>query len=213
MVALFVIATILLFVVADAIVAYFKRRESTVAEAKPVLQPQGMPAGLFVDAHHAWISLTAEGKVRVGLDELARKLTGAIDSVRFAETGKRIARGETLMWVKAGNITVPVVSPVSGIVEATQLPDPNAKGTDAGAWLVSMKPERLGFEIRALRVAEEAAAWMKGEFRRLTESLHGLRAATAGAVPDGGEPADGLLRELDRDERDTIVRDFLTKAE
>jgi biotin carboxyl carrier protein len=132
MVALFVIATILLFVVADAIVAYFKRRESTAAEAKPVLQPQGMPAGLFVDAHHAWISLTAEGKVRVGLDELARKLTGAIDSVRFAETGKRIARGETLMWVKAGNITVPVVSPVSGIVEATQLPDPNAKGSGRG---------------------------------------------------------------------------------
>jgi hypothetical protein len=71
-----------------------------------------------------------------------------------------------------------------------------------------MKPERLGFEIRALRVAEEATAWLRAEAKRLTETLHGLRLATANALPDGGEPADGLLRTLDAEARERIVAEF-----
>ena len=211
MVALFVIATILLFVVADALVAYARKKEAPAAEARPAFSPQGMPAGLFLHPNHVWVGVQSDGQARVGLDELARKLVGAVDSIRFADSGKRVARGETLFWVKAGNVEVPFSSPLSGIVKATQIPDAAAKGTDAAAWLVSVEPERLGFEIRTLRVAEDAAAWLQGEFKRLGETLFDLRLATAGVLPDGGEPADGLLRVLEGEARDTLIRGFLTR--
>ena len=211
MVALFVIATILLFVVADAVVAYMKRKEAPAAEPGLAFAPQGMPSGLFVHPNHVWLSVETSGNVRVGLDELARKLVGAIDSVRFADTGKAIKRGETLFWVKAGELEVPFASPVSGVVQTTQLPAGGARGNDASAWFASVKPERLGFEIRSLRVAEDAAAWLRAEFRRLGEALHGQRLQTAGALPDGGEPADGLLRELDAASREELIRGFLSR--
>jgi len=97
------------------------------------------------------------------------------------------------------------------VIEATQLPASGARGNDASAWFVSVKPERLGFEIRSLRVAEDAASWLKAEFRRLSEALHGLRLQTAGALPDGGEPADGLLRVLDAASREELLRGFLAR--
>ncbi|MBI5487452.1 MAG: hypothetical protein HY905_08980 [Deltaproteobacteria bacterium] len=210
MVALFVLATILLFVIADAIVVHLRKGETPV-EAKPTLRPESMPAGLFVDARHSWVALEPDGRVRVGLDGLARKLVGTIDEVRFVAQGKRLARGETLMWVRAGEVEIPVASPVTGVVEATQVPAADANGTDAAAWFVSLLPERLGFEVRAWRVAEEAAVWMKAEYRRLSEALVRTRAATANAMPDGGEPADGFIRHLDAKSRDEILRGFLTR--
>ncbi|MBI5502685.1 MAG: hypothetical protein HY907_20735 [Deltaproteobacteria bacterium] len=210
MVALFVLGTILLFVAADAIVVYFRKGEPAV-EAGPTLRPERLPAGLFVDARHSWVALQPDGTVRVGLDALARKLVGTIDEVRFVAQGNRLARGETLLWVRAGDIEIPVASPVTGTVQATQVPAAGANGTDAAAWLVSLAPERLGFEIRAWRVAEEAAAWMKAEYRRLSETLVRTHAATANAMPDGGEPADGFIRLLDPKSREEILRAFLTR--
>jgi glycine cleavage system H lipoate-binding protein len=211
MVALFVIATILLFVVADAVVAYMKRKEAPATEPQRAFASQGMPSGLFVHPNHVWLSVEPSGDVHVGLDELARKLVGAIDSVRFADTGKAIKRGETLFWVKAGDMEVPFASPVSGMVQSTQLPGSGVRGNEAAAWFAAVKPERLGFEIRSLRVAEDAAAWLRAEFRRLSETLQGLRLQTAGALPDGGEPADGLLRVLDAASREELLRGFLAR--
>ena len=211
MVALFVIATILLFVIADALVAYLKRKEVPAPELQVAFSPQGMPSGLFVHPNHVWLSVEPSGNVRVGLDELARKLVGAIDSVRFTEPGQAIKRGETLFWVKTGDVEVPFASPVSGMVQTTQLPASGARGNDASAWFAAVKPERLGFEIRSLRVAEDAQSWLRAEFRRLSEALLGLRLQTAGALPDGGEPADGLLRALDAASRETLLRGFLAR--
>ncbi len=210
MVALFVIATILLFVIADAVVAYMKRKEAPATQV--AFAPQGMPSGLFVHPNHVWLTVEPAGNVRVGLDALARKLVGAIDSVRFAEAGKAIKRGETLFWVKGGDVEVPFASPVSGVVQTTQVPAAGAMGNDPSAWFATVKPERLGFEIRSLRVAEDAASWLRAEFQRLGESLHGLRLQTAGALPDGGEPADGLLRVLDAAGREVLLRGFLARA-
>ena len=52
---------------------------------------------------------------------------------------------------------------------------------------------------------------MRAECRRLGEALHGLRAATANALPDGGEPVDGFLRHLDEGSRREILKGFLVR--
>jgi glycine cleavage system H lipoate-binding protein len=201
----------------DAIVILARRRTAgasapAVDLAARLAGPHRMPAGMFLHPSHIWLTVDPQGRVRVGLDELAQRLIGPIEGVRFQAAGQRIARGDTLLSIQVGEIEVPIASPVSGILEKTQIPSNGRTGTDPESWLCTLQPEKLGEEIRPLRLAEEAASWLAGEFARLRETLHGLRLSPAMAtLPDGGEPADGLLRFLDAPGRDAVVRSFFIR--
>jgi glycine cleavage system H lipoate-binding protein len=149
-----------------------------------------------------------QGLVRVGLDELAQRLLGRVESVRFPAQGMRVEVGQPLFTVQVGPAAVPIPAPVTGIVEASQIPQ-SGPGTRPEAWMVAIRPERLGEEIRPLRVAEEAGRWLATEFGRLSEVLHGLRLSpVAATMPDGGEPVDGLLGVLDDGGREVLVHEF-----
>ncbi len=215
MVALFVIITIALFLVADLAVIYARRRKRAKLEvpasiAATGLQPHGVPAGLFVHPSHLWVAVDPKGSVRVGLDELAQRLMGPLEVVRFQAVGRRIARGETLFSVQLGDVEVPIASPISGTLQATQVPEGDAT-LSPDSWLCSIEPERLGEEIRPMRIAEQATAWMAGEFQRLREMLHTLQLRPAMTLPDGGELASGLLRILEPKDRDAVVEEFIRR--
>lgn len=212
MVALFVLGTIVLFLAADAVVLVLQRRKSRAlepaAEAPVLPSPRPMPGGMFVHPSHVWLTVEPQGLVRVGLDELAQRLVGPVQSVRFPAQGMRVEAGQTLFTVQVGPATVPIPAPVTGTVESSQLPQAGV-GANPEAWMVAIRPERLGEEIRPLRVAEEARRWLVREFGRLSEVLHGLRLAPAAAtMPDGGEPVDGLLGVLDEGGRQVVVHEF-----
>jgi glycine cleavage system H lipoate-binding protein len=213
MVALFVLGTIVLFLAADAVVLVLQRRKARAlepaAEAPVTLpSPRPMPGGMFVHPSHVWLTVDPQGLVRVGLDELAQRLLGRVESVRFPAQGMRIEAGQTLFTVQLGSATVPIPAPVTGTIEASQIPQ-DGSGPRPEAWMVAIRPERLGEEIRPLRVAEEAGRWLAREFGRLSEVLHGLRLAPAAAtMPDGGEPVDGLLKVLDEGGRQVVVHEF-----
>lgn len=218
MVALFVLATIALFLIADLIVIQVRKRNAStspvpVTKQAPALRPHRVPAGVFLSPSHLWLTIEPSGRVKVGLDELAQRLLGPLDAVRFPSVGRRIARGETLFSVQMGEAELPIASPVSGVLHATQVPNGGmvSEGTDPDAWLVAVEPERMGEEIRPLRLAEEAASWLSNEFARLRETLHGLHLRPAATLPDGGEPAEGLLRVLDAKDRDAVLRGFLLR--
>lgn len=218
MVALFVLATIAVFLIADLIVVQARKKHavSEIAPVKseaPALEPHRVPAGMFLSPSHLWVTIDPSGRVKVGLDELAQRLLGPLDVVRFPSVGRRIARGEVLFSVQMGDTELPITSPVSGVLHASQVPNGGmvSEGTDPDAWLVTMEPERMGEEIRPLRLAEDAASWLGGEFARLREVLHGLHLRPAATLPDGGEPAEGLLRILEAKDRDAVLRGFLLR--
>ncbi len=217
MVALFVLGTIVLFLAVDGVLILARRRRASALSpaadlAARIAGPHRMPAGMFLHPSHLWLTIDPQGRVKVGLDELAQRLIGPIDGVRFQSDGQRIARGDTLLSIQVGDTEVPIASPVSGVLEKTQIPANGRTGTDPDAWLCSLQPEKLGEEIRPLRLAEDAASWLAGEFVRLREALHGLRLSPAMAtLPDGGEPADGLLRFLDAPGRNALIHSFFVR--
>jgi glycine cleavage system H lipoate-binding protein len=217
MVALFVIGTIILFLALDGVVILARRRrEAAVPKAADiplaVPDPRRMPAGMYLHPSHLWATVDPEGRVRLGFDELAQKLIGRIETARFLAKGMHVEKGETLFSVQVGSIEIPFASPVSGTVRETRVPDGEA-GARPDAWLCTVEPDRLAEDIRPFRLAEEAGAWLGMEFQRLRESIHALRLrpAMAGALPDGGEPVEGLLKVLDSEGRDHLVRDFLVQ--
>jgi glycine cleavage system H lipoate-binding protein len=174
-------------------------------------KPQRVPSGVFFSPSHLWLTIEPSGRVKVGLDELAQRVLGPLEAVRFPSIGRRVSRGETLFSLQIGDTEVPIAAPVSGTLRATQVPNGGlASGrTDPDDWFVTIEPEKMGEEIRSLRLAEEAATWLSSEFKRLTETLHGLHLRPAATLPDGGEPAEGLLWVLEARDRDVVLKGFL----
>lgn len=168
MVALFVLATIVLFLAIDGIIILARRRKAAAlmpaaSLAARIAGPHRMPSGMFLHPSHLWLTIDPQGRVRVGLDELAQRLLGPIQGVRFQAAGQRVARGDTLFSIQLGETEIPITSPVSGTIEKTQIPANGRTGTDPESWLCSLQPEKLGEEIRPLRLAEDAASWLSAD--------------------------------------------------
>ncbi|MDI7266827.1 MAG: hypothetical protein QME96_02385 [Myxococcota bacterium] len=219
MVALFVIGMFLLFVAADALVMHRRRSRESAAvctaggPASAVFGSRGMPSGMFLHPSHTWLTVDPSGVVKIGLDELSLRLLGPLGpgSVVLPEPGSRVAAGETMLKVRFADIEIPIPSPVTGTIESTQesFRTRHSEGVVPDAWCCSLRPDRLARDLKPLRIAEDARAWLVAEFARLHGMLPSLRPAAA-TLPDGGEPAAGLLRLLDAAGRETVLREFLS---
>ncbi len=213
MVVLLVLLTLVVFVAADAFVTYLREREKqTGAEGKPLPAPEALPGGMFVHPTHTWVTLEPGGLVRIGLDEIARRLIGPVNGVRFAENGWRVQKGETLFWIKVGDDEVAIPSPVGGTIKESRAAHAMASGNDPDAWLVAVEPDKLAADLRPMRLAEEAASWLIAEMRRLRLALEELHFAANGTLLDGGEPTAGILGELGKSQRDQLVQLFLVRS-
>lgn len=157
-----------------------------------------VPAGVFVSPQHAWAKLEMNGTVRVGIDDLVRKLFGPIEQVALPQNGKKYQKGERLFSIEYGDYTLDVPAPLSGKVIAA-----NSEHADHPEWL-AVKPFELGWvcvlepadlaaELPGLKVGCDAVAWYQDEldrFSRLSDRLGEENAATNSTGTDrSGGPA------------------------
>jgi len=91
-----------------------------------------VPAGIFISPQHAWAKIEANGTVRVGLDDLIRKVFGKIDQVQLPEAKQMIEKGETLFSLKYGDYRLKIPSPISGKITAV-----NSEHAEQPEWLAS----------------------------------------------------------------------------
>ena len=114
MVAIFVVATIIVFFVID----YFVQRaeKNKVAQAVPVSTKAQfvIPKGYFFGKGHTWIELLSGNLARIGLDDFSQKIIGRIDDIAFAPGGKEIAKGDKLFTVQQGEKSLSFCAPISG---------------------------------------------------------------------------------------------------
>jgi glycine cleavage system H protein len=215
---------VVLFIVISLTVNFFVERSAArnappVAALPPARREIPLPRGLFLDGGHTWAALEPSGRVRLGLDDLARSALGRADSVEIPRPGTEIRRGQPLFTVVQGQRRATFSSPIDGVLASvngllaahpeTLARDPYQKG-----WVLALLPKNLGASLRNLFVADEAARWLAGERERFEAFVSGrLRLAPQlGAVmPDGGRPVDGVLQHLDDDSWNAFTRDFLSR--
>jgi len=213
MIVLLVLLTLVVFVAADAVVTYLRERgRGPAAEGKSVPAPEELPGGMFLHPTHTWITIEPGGMVKIGLDEIARKIIGPVNGLRFAENGWRVRKGETLLWLEVGGEELPIPSPVGGTVKETRAVHATASGNDPDAWLVALEPDHLAADLQPMRLAEEATSWLLEEMRRLRLALEGLHFAANGTLLDGGEPTPGILGALGKSQREQLFHLFLARS-
>jgi glycine cleavage system H protein len=220
MVALIVIATILAFLAVDLIVQTLqaRSRQKKVKPAAPV-HPDALqwefhhPNGVFLSPGHTWASLEPNGSMRVGMDDFARQMVGAIDTMDLPKVGTKVRAGEPLVRLYKGASLANLIAPLDGEVmdvhtglALNAVPvrrDPYGEG-----WMVLLKPENLSRGLSRLTVAEEANSFLGKEVERFRGFLASYEPALAQAA-DGGKPLPGLAAELGPQAWDRFRREFL----
>jgi CheY-like chemotaxis protein/glycine cleavage system H lipoate-binding protein len=133
-----------------------------------------VPAGIFVSKQHAWARIETNGTVRVGPDDLIRKIFEKIDHVELPKTREKIEKGETLFSLKFGDYSLKIPSPVSGTItsvnsEHAEHPEWLAIKPFGLSWMCGIEPSNLARELPDLRIGRDSINWYQEEIDRYQE--------------------------------------------
>ncbi|MBI2834325.1 MAG: glycine cleavage system protein H [Acidobacteria bacterium] len=167
-----------------------------------------VPEGLYFHPGHAWARVEENGEVTVGLDDFASKLVGPLAGIRFPAAGARVGQGEPGWTLVADDQAVDMLSPIDGTVVET---NPHAFAPQRPSdpygrdWLLRLKPDRLGANVKTLLANGTTRAWMA-----LAADALRARLSSPGLVyQDGGVLIDGVARTLEPEKWADIAREFL----
>jgi len=133
-----------------------------------------VPAGVFVSPQHAWAKIELNGTVRVGLDDLIRKIFEKVDHVELPAAEQRIEKGETLFSIKYGDYRLKIPSPLSGKVtsvntEHADHPEWLSAKPFELSWMCGIEPSNLAKELPDLRIGLDSVDWYQKEVDRYNE--------------------------------------------
>jgi len=142
-----------------------------------------VPAGAFISPQHAWAKIELNGTVRIGLDDLIRKLFAKIDHVELPEKGQIVAKGDRLFALKYGDYSLDIPAPLSGEIssvntEHAEHPEWLAIKPFELSWMCGIAPSDLAGELPSLRIGRDAVSWYQDELDRYSELAGQLKENT-----------------------------------
>lgn len=168
----------------------------------------------FYHPSHLWVRVEEGGHVRVGIDDLARRILGRVEEIVVpqAETSLRLEQKVLSFRGEAGKIDLPM--PICGTALARNedlLADPGKLQRPAHqeVWLLRARPNRLQEDLSGLFYGHRVVAWLRGEIEKVKERLLAAQAVEAGSLPDGGTLDVSILDSLEPKLRCSLAEDLL----
>jgi glycine cleavage system H protein len=114
-----------------------------------------------------WAKLEPDGRVRVGMTDLAQNLAGKIRFIRIQRPGKAIDQGKGFATMETGKWVGPLEAPISGTIEEINKAlrrKPQALNSDpyGDGWIALLKPSKPE-ELQGLVHGEGLVDWYKKE--------------------------------------------------
>jgi glycine cleavage system H lipoate-binding protein len=180
------------------------------AQARKVVGGFELAEGLYYHAGHTWARPEYGGRVRIGLDDLARKLLGRLSRVGMAGVGQTVKQGETACELHRNGWRAGAVSPVDGIITHVNydlLNDPTLlqESPYEKGWLMIVEPTRLRKNLKSLYFGSDAERYLEEEREKLFARIHQESRMAA----DGGVSVDDFGRDLKEGEWSQLVKEFL----
>ena len=122
-----------------------------------------------------WAKPEPDGRIRVGITDLAGKLAGKIRFIRIKPPGRSVEQGKGVGTMETGKWVGPVESPISGTIEEinrTLRRKPQALNTDpyGDGWIALLKPSNAE-ELENLIHGEAAVDWYKKEIEKKQKQI------------------------------------------
>ena len=203
MIALLVVLTFLAAVLIDHLV---NRNPIPIAEPKvlpmkmaPRLTPAvvagfKVPDNLLYHVGHTWALAESPQLVRIGLDDLAAKVAGPVDTIDVPERGQWIRQGQKIIAMHHDGRDLELLSPIEGAIVSINekvLRDPELARKDpyGEGWLMTVNSPDATTNFHNLLRGSVARRWME-------DSALKLRGAGAMAQ-DGGLALDAVVDAAD----------------
>lgn len=157
-----------------------------------------VPRNLRYHPGHGWVMRERKNFARVGLDELAAKVLGAVDKIQLPEPGRWIRQGQRVISFFRNGQKVEVSSPVEGEVleinrELLAKPQEIGKDPYGEGWLMTVHVPDEENTQRNLIPKKLVPAWIHEAIDR----LYAQQPQLAGPVmAEGGEPVADLTAAL-----------------
>ena len=220
MVALFVIATFLVFLFIDYLIQKKTQPAEVQEPARRSFERFVIPRGYFFSQKHAWLEILGSGNARVGIDDFVQKIIGSIDSVRLVPEKIAVKRGDPILTITQNGRELSLGAPISGKVLAVNdalLKSPELLTQDPylSGWIATIQPENISSELKSMSVAEEAAIWLRKEVTRFRDfiTVRTPQLATGVTMLDGGLPVVGALKGADVSVWKEFEQEFLSPAQ
>ncbi len=118
---------------------------------------------------HLWARVE-DGRVRVGLDDLAQRSAGKVRHVRLKPPGRKIAAGRSFGTIEAGKYVGLLRAPVGGsLVETNQavMGQPELINSDpyGQGWLVVIEADDLDADLAGLVHGPDVQPWLEESVR------------------------------------------------
>lgn len=172
-----------------------------------------IPGGVLISQGHCWAGLSQDGAVKVGLDDFAKKLIGAVDRIELPSVGMTVKAGQQLFSIRQKHRSAQFHSPVSGRVVKVNM----ALSEDCGGleltpyyanWICVIESGNLDAELPALRIGKSAVALFQDDLERFRAAMKEMVKVAAGkAYPDDALYV-GELAHLDDEQWERIVKEF-----
>ena len=166
----------------------------------------------FYAPTHQWLRKVEAGILRMGFDDLAQRVLPDLTGLQVATVGTRVEAGRPMGVLYCGNVLVPLLAPVSGVIQAVNgrvldRPDLLHQDPYRTAWVADVRP--TGESYTHWPSAEKAHRWLTEESRRLT---HLMEHEWGIAAADGGELLSEAHAELTPEQLDRVRRALLGLA-
>jgi glycine cleavage system H lipoate-binding protein len=169
-----------------------------------------VPEVLRYHPGHTWALSESPNLVRVGIDDFAGKISGAIEKINLPQRGQWIRQGQKIWSIERNGKKVDMVSPIEGSVAEINdaiLTNPTlaAKDPYGEGWLLTVQSPDAKTNFRNLLGGALARWWMEEAAGRLQRRMPMMAGAMA---QDGGEAIDNLTSELPNDEWEKVAKEF-----
>jgi len=177
-----------------------------------------VPGGVFISEGHTWASVQPTGEVKIGITSFAQNIFSRIDGLTARAKGDSVEQGEELIAIRQGNREAQFDSPISGEILAvnenlSKNPSLIKSNHYEAGWIYILKPKNLTQEIRFLRIADDAIAWIKSEVERLKHFLmaeYSQNELVANSMADGGLPTEGFIDHISEESWKRFKSEFLS---
>lgn len=164
---------------------------------------------LYYFKGHVWVG-RLNGKIRLGIDDFARRLIGSVNDIKFSEINSELKNNEIAWEITVGKKKAMMLSPINGKIvdinpEVMDNPkivscDPYERG-----WVYTIEPTNLEEDLRKLLSRNKAKEWLRQDSGRLHARLQKDLGVT---ITDGGEIAPTLHKRLDEKEWSELMKEF-----
>lgn len=189
------------------------------AHAPLIVEGFRMPRNLWYHPKHIWMKPDPDGAIRIGFDDFAHRLMGAIRQIDMLTfnvhtAGKSKSESSFLMgWdIYCDGKSVRITSPMQGrVVDVnSQLgwePSRISKDPYGEGWLCTIVPEKEADPLKAAISGNQVDMWMNDEVNRLR---HYTSHRGIAVLQDGGELVPNPAEILSESEWQQLVKAFIS---